>query len=856
MRKLLIFISVLFSFIVIGCDKEKARVEFSTDNIVMEYGSTYLIDYDVYGDVKNIKFTIENENIVSIEGKVLTAHQPGETTLICTYNKDGVVEINVKVLYEGQEILDIGDPNENEKNYNNLKNEIDTFSQALEKSKYLSINIELSLNDEKISQKLKASQSPIYIEISDDNNIEVIAQEGDSLFHYLKNSSEICERKYIGSASDFNDYGEIDNSGELLETTFNKEKVNVTYQDDTYIIKCYYKDALNEESKNLIEELYSDLGVPIDILYDSIITMKYVVYEEKIYMSLSLTLNGEMLINPISITVKFELDLKQFTPKDMLNSGYIFSKPSCFEEVVGLYNFDKSIEVSNSEPTYMKISVERGMIASTSNDIGFELYDMNKNLVSESLGGANSGFIPFISVPENGTYYLVAKNKSGTSKNVKLEFHKYETVVGKDGIDLSSGKTFNGTIEGKYDFEKYIFNNTTTKNSHLRIENTGKNDIYFINYKNNKSVEIEKIEPSKAKSIPISTGENVIYICESYLDRLNNNGYEYSFNYDILQLDFYGNIFESTIPSSYFISSGEKIYYHTYLEEGMYRVNSEKFTEDIEILVYDNNGKKLDVNVAEYGGNLDRLSSYFTINKSGKYYVAIFNHSSAMNITFKKFEYETIMDKENPIILNLGDTYNGHLEGIHDFEYYRVKSNIEGVKVYCITNESDVSFKVIVKKYLKDSIKEHNVSPGRKFYFTSYSMNTEFMILQNYNSTEDKTLDFKFNIVELVNHNITDINSPDIKEITQEYSEEYYMVGFCLPEAVFILNIEERGIIEFEYENYEEHMYLCFSALIKSEDGNIFEPGEILEPGKYYVYFASNDHLFGYAKIRYSLVVE
>ena len=199
MKKLLMIITILLSFIVIGCGNEETRIEFSTDNIVMEVNSTYKIKYKKYGNVKDITFNVLDNMIATVDNNIITAHKPGDTKLICTYNQVKEIEINIKVLNTGQEFLEIGDPRLNELNYNSLKNEIATFSNVLNQSEYLSIDMKVKIDDEESNQILKAKENPLYIEIIDEDYTSIIAQEENKVFQYtINDDNEEIDRTYLG----------------------------------------------------------------------------------------------------------------------------------------------------------------------------------------------------------------------------------------------------------------------------------------------------------------------------------------------------------------------------------------------------------------------------------------------------------------------------------------------------------------------------------------------------------------------------------------------------------------------------------------------------------------------------------
>mgnify|MGYP006051677225 CR=1 FL=1 len=69
--------------------------------------------------------------------------------------------------------------------------------------------------------------------------------------------------------------------------------VNVTVNDNVYTLKCKYKDALNKESKEILEDIYETSNVPIDILFNSDLIITYTIKEEKVTMALEVVVECE-----------------------------------------------------------------------------------------------------------------------------------------------------------------------------------------------------------------------------------------------------------------------------------------------------------------------------------------------------------------------------------------------------------------------------------------------------------------------------------------------------------------------------------------------------------------------------------
>ena len=225
MKKLLSLFLFLFSLVIVGCKKESSYIEFKTDNIVMEYNSIYKVEYEVFGDVKNISFSVLDEEIVTFENDILTAHKDGETVLTCTYNKKEQVDINVKVLERGKQYFEVGDPSLNEANYQLLKEDLDSFSETLNESNYLSMDIATSVNGQKAVQSVRAINDPFYIEALIGDEYQIIAQEGNKVFSYTQVYSNYFERDYLGTVDKYEGSNSQEDSEEILKTNEIKQTI-------------------------------------------------------------------------------------------------------------------------------------------------------------------------------------------------------------------------------------------------------------------------------------------------------------------------------------------------------------------------------------------------------------------------------------------------------------------------------------------------------------------------------------------------------------------------------------------------------------------------------------------------------
>ena len=365
-----------------------------------------------------------------------------------------------------------GNPVVNQQLFDELTTKVNEFNSKIEESNYLSVNLKVEVNGQRASTLISLAKDPAYMEISTGSEKEIYTKEDDKIFKYTKINIQNYERDFYCYVSDFeNDEtnNDIQNSGDYYITEFNSKKINVTSNDNVYTLKCKYKDALNKESKEILEDIYETSNLPIDILFNSDLIITYTIKEEKVTMALEVVVEYEKLPEPINLKLIVEIDIMKFTPKNMLSGEYRFTAPDCFEEVYKTYDYKEVFKLDAYKQIYLRIDAKKGMLVSNARGIKLELYDENYNLITESLGNIDSsGYIPINSllpIEEDGIYYVIATNRNHDTTKFTLSNYEYDTSITTEGIDISNPISLEGKIEGKYDVEKlvYINNNDTDK---------------------------------------------------------------------------------------------------------------------------------------------------------------------------------------------------------------------------------------------------------------------------------------------------------------------------------------------------------------------------------------------------------
>jgi hypothetical protein len=138
------------------------------------------------------------------------------------------------------------------------------------------------------------------------------------------------------------------------------------------------------------------------------------------------------------------------------------------------FEFGTTLLITRHSESIQFIKTGKGMIVANDTSFKLELYDLEHNLISQSLGitehSANADLYCFLPVEEAGTYYLHIKNIASHDEEVKIDFYEYNTVVDKLGIDISTVSTIEGTIEGKYDFQNIYIIILMINNIHFKLK--------------------------------------------------------------------------------------------------------------------------------------------------------------------------------------------------------------------------------------------------------------------------------------------------------------------------------------------------------------------------------------------------
>lgn len=671
-----IFFLLLFSLLLFSCNNDsennkssttetiKPKLMFSETTIELTVGEEYILNPIQEGNITSITYSVENQSIISCSNQgVITAVKAGTSKLYVVANGDQSTKVTLTITVKANNTgIDVGDVEENRLIYNQLISKVNSFSQKIDNSNYLTFTIKADVDGNTSSQTIKAINNPIYIETKTDADTYpmIIQEEDGKIFQYTFINSNSLERRYLESKEEFmkdNDY-EIDTQS-FLSFTFDPNNGNAKMVGNSYVFTVLYKDALDENSKEIIESLYNLLGIPVTNLYNSIVVITYSINDKSISFSLNLEIVLQSFKYKSRMIMTYDISIDEFTKIDLSDPKYRLSKPTCFEEVRETTDITKPYVLESYAKDYLKVTLEEGQYyisdeENNASNLIIDIYDLDLNKIPSTFN-ISSIYVPLFNttfvIPETKEYYIKLDNNISRDRTISFNKLDYDTYV-----DIRNPKVLtnnnSGTIEGLWDFEYYEYN--ASEKTILKITNTGENIVsvictiygdeyqnYNIHVNNHIYVKVDKginkfyINSNTTSSITYSLNVEVIE---------NNNGTETNYNnMDVITTEYSDKLYMAGygINDKYLklIVDKKGMFYFDYecIELGM----------SLQFAVTNKNGE----GVLSVGYNKYHLDI-------GEYIVRITNNNHVFGIGKVKYRYLDTSDKSIEVNLSKQDLAN------------------------------------------------------------------------------------------------------------------------------------------------------------------------------------------------------
>lgn len=846
--------------------KNEALFENNIYEVMMK--DTLLLTPIAGVEIKDIEFNIEDENIISIENGLVTPLKVGET-FVGLETKDVQSSILIKVTpYK----ITVKDVESNTLIYNELKEKIDLYEVEMENSNSIQYEYSLFIQGQGISQLTKIRKDQIYVEVFDKYlNQSVIIKEINGivyLFSSVENHPNAYLLDYLAEADEYEN--EYSTEG-ILGVMFSPEKGNIVKQDNIYCIEAYLIDCLDEESKKEIEELfvqemYEELGLDPNIIFNSIVNIVYEFDGNNLNMSIQIEVYAPG-INPefdtLETTISYNFSLDDFEMFDEENPDYLIEEPSSYYEVYKETDvLDEGISFADNfnstSEKYLKFYLEKGQ---------YYLYDSNRycNIRSLEIVDQDMDLVEFnhqellqssyleymvhsFYIPEDGYYYMCIKPVSYSSE---LWYRVQKVDYDKSPFDIieNNPSTMTGDIEGFGDIDYYTFTNDTVKNKIIKITNKGEEAAYIACSRYGQSYFFnETILPNKFNYFLIKPGENKFLVTHKsgFINGLVTEELSYSYNLEVEEMNYeYGigqdgqNLEKITNEFSegyYMVGYGlEDSYMTIEVEEyGYYVFVPEFLSEDMyfQTKLFDSEGNHVSYNVL----------NEFELTP-GVYKVRLTSNDHVFGIFRIKYTFESLEDKEVEVelpsveatnlmftIQNQKVTQNHRVKYVFTLEESSTLIyDIRDLYIY----EYDTNKLVSISSERTDSFYNTIVLKPGKYYVEAPDMHAiDFLririaILLSYE--DDNKNDF---------YNPKVLNENEVVILNKDWDQD---------NEVLKIVITEESKIYFSYMP----IYLFDSNLNYVDGKNVDGKFEYtLEPGEYYLFVTYNQNTI--AEISYS----
>lgn len=734
-----------------------------------------------------------------------------------------------------------------------LNKDITNFEEKLEGLNQIVYLIDISVGKEEYNQKIFVQQDPIYIETMNDNSSVVMAVVDNKMYLYVPYNNNYFERMYLGEYSDLD--GTLDTGievDELINNPFDIDKFVFQKKDNLYLMTALYQDYLGKANVDLLKETYELYNVDVDKIMNSIVTTSFEFDSKLMKVTMSFKIDGQYengKKEELDISVSIKILIDDFRLLNIYNKKFIVppQSPDTVTETT------KIEEVNSAFPGRIacyRVALEKGVLVHNLADknINFALFNYELEDATNTYDFPDWPFINdkdkynMIDIPEDGIYYIgLYTNNLYTDLSFK-NFKNDDSSTSQNLINEVKTLSF----DNKYDFYSFKVEDSEIKGK-VKITNNSEYGLFVFDKKWKSYV-----YPNQSYYINIYDKDFYIFLDYANLDENQKALCEVEFTIFPFGINDLPPVVEIEDNSKILISEDQdELMFYSYFEKGsyLYDYSYNMYT----MYFFDENGNQLDLNLLK-DGNPGNFEKTFIIPEDGYYFIYTDRLASYDFIELTKNDYKTIIDKNNPNALNYDDAINyGTIEGYLDFENYVVKNDADEIKIYEIENVGDEQLYVFVQPYYDTTYRMINISPDEKGYFTLTNNSEKILFICNDpKNKEAGAIDYKFkirNIESNVNTNMSNID--ELEELTMEYREKTYFLGYGISEHYMKIVINETCDIDIVDSNNRAN-YVIYSL-----QGELVNSGSysncILEPGTYIVKLYMNDHVYEYTKYKYVL---
>lgn len=232
------------------------------------------------------------------------------------------------------------------------------------------------------------------------------------------------------------------------------------------------------------------------------------------------------------------------------------------------------------------------------------------------------------------------------------------------------------------------------------------------------------------------------------------------------------------------------------------------------------------------------LTSHFTIEEEGEYYICIYSSSSETIAKLIKNNYETVLNFSDEKEFKSGSVT---LEGLYDYDYFVYKSSKQN-EILEIKNTGTTPITFNLNKLCV------YIDTDKSLYFSITDPINHVCFCSN--SDENSSITYSFEVISHQDEHGLQANYEDLDLLTSEYTQNTYFIGGNLPPKKLRLEIEEDGT--FKIESLEKNN--CFINIVNHDTKEKIQKNNgayKLNAGKYEVIITSNNTVVEACKFKY-----
>lgn len=335
---------------------------------------------------------------------------------------------------------------------------------------------------------IKETRKPVYVEYSTTatfgNNLQtLIREENGKVVEYTNTRDNYYKKTLLGTPDSYEQPSYTHPDVNVWDDiTLNTDNCTINYQNGSYKIVSNYKDVGLDKLKNMLEYVFDQTEK--DALNNCVVTINITITQSKVVVSFKTTLaiGTDDKPNNKSLSITQTIDFSEFEQLNFDNGNYNVLHATSIEEVYGLTDISKPLICDAHDNVFMA-ELEQGLYCikyeSAPHVTICSADDINNvielGILNEYISEPTNDYKYCFNIEKSGQYYIIFEYCE--NKTYEIVRCPYDDLYDIENPKLLQ-QNVTGIIEGKYDFEYYLYK--AEKEGLLSIANTSNTAIDII----------------------------------------------------------------------------------------------------------------------------------------------------------------------------------------------------------------------------------------------------------------------------------------------------------------------------------------------------------------------------------------